>query len=35
MFEYKDWRKCQNLVNDLRDCMLKYEQQKRPEFQNE
>nr|XP_027201609.1 cytochrome c oxidase assembly factor 4 homolog, mitochondrial-like [Dermatophagoides pteronyssinus] len=34
MYEHKDWRKCQHLVNELRDCMLEYEKQKRPEFQN-
>lgn len=28
MFEHRDWRKCQHLVNDLRNCMLEYEQRK-------
>ncbi|KAH9497823.1 Cytochrome oxidase assembly factor 4 [Dermatophagoides farinae] len=36
MYEYKDWRKCQHLVNELRDCMLKHEKQKNEaEFQSE
>ncbi|KPM03909.1 hypothetical protein NH340_JMT02927 [Sarcoptes scabiei] len=28
MYEHKDWRKCQNLVNELRDCMRNYERLK-------
>lgn len=26
MYEHRDWRKCQDLVNNLRNCMLKHEQ---------
>ncbi|XP_054153837.1 cytochrome c oxidase assembly factor 4 homolog, mitochondrial-like [Oppia nitens] len=28
MYEHRDWRKCQDLVQQLKDCMNRYEQSK-------